>query len=115
LLEKMFRKKKTENANVEFAVCPGFDKYVGKVIEVQYISCNIPKIEKGVLKFLPNNESFYVGKEDSYHILYWNKRYRIGEKEITDAVALIKDENGNELYRNDKVIELFETLKTKKN
>ena len=71
-------------------------RYVGKTIEVKYISCDIPKIESGILKFYPNDEFFYLGHEDGYHIVHWDRR-DINNRE--DKVLWIKDENGNIIYQ----------------
>ncbi|MCK4730498.1 MAG: hypothetical protein KAT28_04215 [Candidatus Aenigmarchaeota archaeon] len=82
-------------------------KYVGEVIEVYHID---REPEKSVLKFAPGKEFFYLETNDDYskngdlkghHIVYWDRTHPNGGGR--SAVILIKDEAGNELYRNDEL------------
>ena len=83
-------------------------KYVGEVIKVYQIG---GESETSVLKFAPGEEFFYLenddkfflkeGEESGFHIIYWDRTHPNGDGR--SAVKLIKDEQGNELYRNDEI------------
>lgn len=80
-------------------------KYVGDIIEVHYISGDTPKKEKGekgtlikergTLIYPPNDEFFYIGEKEHYHIIYWNRKDN-GRKY---AVISIKDKYGKTIYQ----------------
>ena len=76
------------------------EKYVGQEIEVHYLNCSIPKIERAVLKHKPNKDSFFIGNEIGGNLISFDLTDAYGKKH---AVRLIKDENGNEIYRNDNI------------
>ena len=77
------------------------EKYVGNIIEVHRINQDIPKIERGILKFPPNEDSFYIGEGVGYHIVCWDQTNMYGKR---DAVKLIKDKHGKEIYKNDEIL-----------
>ena len=82
------------------------EKYIGKIIEVYYLNADIPKIERAILKSSPNQEFFHIGNEEGYHMICWDKQFCGGYangKGKRCVVALIKDKNGNEIYRNDSI------------
>ena len=64
---------------------------------------DIGKIERATLKYHPNDEFFYIGNGDGigFHIVHWDKTHPNGGGR--SAVKLIKNEYGEELYRNDEI------------
>ena len=82
-------------------------KYVGQVVEVHHLTYDI----KGNKQFIQPErktlksvypEYFYIGDGSSYHQILWDRIEDTNGKRY--AAGLIKDKNGNEIYRNDEVL-----------
>lgn len=99
LLKKLL-KRKTNSTNHLSAL----ERYTEKVVEVYYISHGEAEIEKGILKY-PNERFFYLADEEGYNIIYWNGPL--------NAVGLIKDSDGTELYRNNEIMKQFSKIQRK--
>ena len=104
LLEIIFGKKPKDKTKSKAIVLKypliHLGEYVNKTIGVHYISQDLPRIETAVLMFPPTENSFYIGRDGGYHIIHWDSIDHNGKR---DAVALIKDTDGNEIYRNNDV------------
>ena len=70
-------------------------KHVGEIIEVQHLEQNVLKEEKGILKYPPGRDFFYIGHDVGYHIMHWDSM--AGGK--MNMIVSIKDKDNHEIYR----------------
>lgn len=85
--------------------CPLLSEYVGEIIEVYYLQQGKEEIEqkiaRGILKFPPTEDFFYIGTETGgYHIIEFGPK---DTPQGEEGVGLIKDKEGREIYRNEKI------------
>ena len=83
------------------------EEYVGEEIEIHYLMLGESITEKAILKFPLSKDSFYIGSETRQHIIYFDRN----ENGKRSGVKLIKNKNGEEIYRNNEIPFDYNNLK----